>query len=80
MFSFIYDFLELIACNKKSETDELINKLNPGSIHSMNGPSFQCFAYVVTSNEQLFIAHCNNIGAYFEANKAVFFHLLPIVV
>lgn len=64
-------FLEMIPHLKVDRLTELANQFSFGTPLIASTPQLRCFAYIVTPENGSIIAHVNNIGAYFELNKAV---------
>lgn len=62
---------EIAAHVQPDRLTELANLFSFGSSTSQNSPRLRCFAYVITPENGSIIAHVNNIGSYFEVNKAI---------
>uniref|UniRef100_A0A914RG18 Uncharacterized protein n=1 Tax=Parascaris equorum TaxID=6256 RepID=A0A914RG18_PAREQ len=56
---------------KVDRLTELANHFSFGTPLISSTPQLRCFAYIVTPENGSIIAHANNIGAYFELNKAL---------
>uniref|UniRef100_A0A0M3ING9 Translation initiation factor eIF2B subunit gamma n=1 Tax=Ascaris lumbricoides TaxID=6252 RepID=A0A0M3ING9_ASCLU len=61
---------EMIPHLKVDRLTELANQFSFGTPLIASTPQLRCFAYIVTPENGSIIAHVNNIGAYFEVNKA----------
>uniref|UniRef100_A0A915BHP0 Translation initiation factor eIF2B subunit gamma n=1 Tax=Parascaris univalens TaxID=6257 RepID=A0A915BHP0_PARUN len=62
---------EMIPHLKVDRLTELANHFSFGTPLISSTPQLRCFAYIVTPENGSIIAHANNIGAYFELNKAI---------
>ncbi|KHN75896.1 putative translation initiation factor eIF-2B subunit gamma [Toxocara canis] len=62
---------EMVPHVKPDKFVELANQFSFGTPITAAVPQLRCFAYIVTPENGSIIAHVNNIGAYFEVNKAI---------
>ncbi|VDK52315.1 unnamed protein product [Anisakis simplex] len=64
-------FAELVPHVEIDKLTELANQFSFGTPIAPQIPQLRCFAYIATPENGSIVAHVNNIGTYFEVNKAI---------